>query len=107
MFKRQITHKFRAKQTTVDDKIFPSKLEAKYYQNLKLAQKSGELLFFLRQCPIDLPGKTKLVIDFIEFWKDGTVLFTDCKGIETETFKIKRRQCEEIYPFKLNIVKKA
>jgi len=47
------------------------------------------------------------VCDFVEFWKDGNVKFTDCKGVETETFKLKKRQVEELYPIEINIVTKA
>lgn len=107
MFKRPVKHKFSAQRTTVDDINFDSKIESRYYQNLKMLQRSGELLFFLRQVPIHLPGKTKLVIDFVEFWKDGNVVFTDVKGVETETFKLKRRQVEELYPIEINVVTKV
>jgi hypothetical protein len=102
-----VKHKFSAQRTTVDDINFDSKIESRYYQNLKMLQRSGELLFFLRQVPIHLPGKTKLVIDFVEFWKDGNVVFTDVKGVETETFKLKRRQVEELYPIEINVVTKV
>lgn len=83
---------------------FDSKKEAGYYDQLLLRVKSGEVLFFLRQVPIQLPGKTKLVIDFLIFLTDGTVEFLDVKGMQTEVFKLKRRQVEELYPFKIIIV---
>lgn len=102
----KIKHKFLAKPQKIDDKHFSSKLEARYYQKLKDAQAAGELLFFLRQVGFDLPGKSKYVVDFVEFWPDE-VIFTDCKGLETQTFKLKQRQIEEIYPIKINIVKKV
>lgn len=103
----RIRHKFGAVAVEHDGCRFDSKIEGRYYQKLKLEQKAGELLFFLRQVPIHLPGKTKLVIDFVEFWRDESVVFTDVKGIETETFKLKRRQVEELYPIEINIVKKV
>ncbi len=105
--RRGIKHKFGATAVEHDGCRFDSKIEGRYYEKLKLFKKSGDLLFFLRQVPLHLPGKTKLVIDFVEYWKDGNVIFTDVKGIETETFRLKRRQVEEIYPFKINIVKKV
>ena len=100
-------HKFHAKPVEIDDIKFSSKLEGRYYQKLKLAKKSGDLLFFLRQVPFHLPGKTKYVVDFVEFWKDGSILFTDCKGMVTEIFSLKKRQVEELYPITLNIVTKV
>jgi len=107
MFKRPVKHKFSAQRTELDGIKFDSKLESRYYTNLKMLQRSGEVLFFLRQVPIHLPGKTKYVCDFVEFWANGDVRFVDCKGMETETFKLKKRQVEELYPIEINIVTKA
>lgn len=100
-------HKFHAKPTVVDDKWFGSKLEAKYYRKLKHMQENGPLVFFLRQCPFHLPGNTKYVVDFVEFWENGDVIFTDVKGVETESFKLKCKMVEDLYPIKINIVKKV
>lgn len=104
---RKVKHKFNAKATTKEGIRFDSKIEAAYYRKLKFLQDSGELLFFLRQVPLHLPGNTRLVIDFVEFWADGNVKFVDVKGVETEAFKLKKRQVEEIYPIELKIVKKV
>lgn len=97
-------HKFHAKQTIVDGIKFSSKKEARHYSNNKLRMQGGDLLFMLRQVPLHLPGNTKLVIDFIEFCTDGSVHFVDTKGYETEVFKLKRRQVEEIYPFLIEVI---
>ena len=97
-------HKYNAKPNVVDGIRFDSQKEARRYVDNNLRVQSGELLFFLRQVPIHLPGKTKLVIDFVEFLADGTVEFVDTKGFQTEVFKLKKRQVEEIYPFELVIV---
>lgn len=103
---KPINHKFHAKPSYVDDKWFGSKAEAQYYTHLKLLQEQGKIVFFLRQVPFDLPGKVKYFVDFVEFWADGTVKFTDVKGYETETFKLKKKMVEEIYPVELHIVRK-
>ena len=63
-------HKYRAEPTVVDGIRFDSKLEARYYEQLKIRQAGGEVVGFLRQVPIHLPGKTKLVVDFLEFRVD-------------------------------------
>lgn len=100
-------HKFRAKPTETDGIRFDSKLEARYYDILKLLRdNTKEVLFFLRQVPIHLPGGTKLVIDFQVFWADGTVTFEDVKGMETDAFKIKKREVEALYPFEVKIITK-
>lgn len=97
-------HKFNAVQTECDGIKFSSKKEARYYQGLKLLVKSGEVVFFLRQTPFHLPGGVKLVVDFTEFRADGSVHFIDTKGVETESFKAKRRMVEAIYPIKIETV---
>jgi len=91
-------HKFNAVQTVCDGIKFPSKKEAKYYQDLKLRQKAGEIILFLRQVPFYLPGNTKYVVDFQEFHSDGSVHFVDVKGKETEMFIMKKKQVEALYP---------
>lgn len=66
-------HKYSAKAVVADGIRFSSKKEARYYSDLKLAQKSGELSHFLRQVSFDLPGGIKYRVDFVEFWKNGDV----------------------------------
>jgi hypothetical protein len=59
--------KYNAVITLMDGIKFHSKKEARYYQELKARVHIGEILFFLRQVPIGLPGNTKYVVDFVEF----------------------------------------
>lgn len=98
-------HKFHARPVVNDGIRFDSKLEARYYQRLKLEQKAGHVLFFLRQVPFHLPGGTKLVVDFEVFYTDGTVKFIDVKGMATKEFLIKKREVEAQYPITIEIVK--
>lgn len=102
---RKIRHKFNAKPTISDGIRFDSRREAAYYDQLKIMQKVGEVVFFLRQVPIHLPGNVRFVIDFLEFRSDGTVHFIDVKGFETEQFKIKKRIAESEYPIEIEVVK--
>ncbi len=94
-------HKFHAKKTEVDEIRFDSKKEAKRFGELKLLQRAGEVLFFLSQVPFRLSGKTVYRLDFLVFWKDGEISFEDVKGYRTETYKLKKRQVEELYPIKI------
>jgi len=89
------------KRTVVDNIKFHSKREAKRYQELKLAQKAGEVVFFLRQIRFDLPGNTKYYADFLVFWSDGSASIEDVKGHKTDTYIIKKRMVEELYPIKI------
>jgi len=97
-------HKYNAKPTMVDGIRFDSIKEAKYYSELKLRVRFGEVLFFLRQVPIHLTGGVKMVIDFQEFHTDGTVHFIDTKGYETDVFKIKKKQAEALYPIEIEVI---
>ncbi|MGH8052512.1 MAG: DUF1064 domain-containing protein [Stenotrophomonas sp.] len=87
--------------TTVDGIRFDSKKEAGYYEQLKLRQRSGEVHFWLRQVPVHLPGGTKYVLDFVVFLKTGEVQFVDVKGRETKEFRIKKREVEHHFPFRI------
>ncbi len=97
-------HKFHATPSTYDDIRFDSKKEANYYLDLKKRVESGEVLFFLRQVPIHLPGNVRYVVDFLEFHNDGTVHFVDVKGVETPMFKVKKKLVESLYPIKIEVV---
>lgn len=96
-----LRHKFNAIPTEVDGIRFASKREARYFSQLQMARKSGELLFFLRQVPFHLPGGVRYVCDFAEFWKSGEVRFVDCKGFRTAGYKSKKRIVEATYPIKI------
>lgn len=100
-----IKHKYNAKRTVTNGFNFDSKKEARYYQELLLRQKSGEVLFFLRQVPFHLPGNTRYVVDFQEFHTDGSVHFIDVKGFETSEFKLKKKLVESLYPVEIEVVK--
>ena len=97
-------HKYRAIVTELDGIKFASKKEARYYGQLKLRVASGQVVFFLRQVPLHLPGGVKYVVDFQEFHADGDVHFVDVKGMETEVFKAKKRMVEAIYPIEIEVV---
>lgn len=84
---------------------FDSIAEARYYDGLCAGVKAGTVVFFLRQVPFHLPGNTVYRVDFQVFYADGTVAFVDVKGMETETFKIKKRQVEDLYPVTITVTK--
>ena len=90
---------------TVDGITFASKAEARYYRELCLAQQAGTVLMFLLQVPIRLPGGTKYVCDFVVFYPDGQVRWLDVKGRETDMFKLKKKQVEDLYPIEIEVVR--
>lgn len=100
-----IRHKFNAKPCESDGLKFPSKAERAYYEKLKLLKASGEVLFFLRQVPFDLPGNTVYRADFMVFYADGSAKVVDVKGMRTPVFELKKKLLEETYPISLELVK--
>jgi len=100
-------HKFGAIRCERDEKKFPSRLERRYYDQLKCRQQSGEVVFFLRQVPFDLPGNVRYVCDFQVFLVDGTVEFIDTKGRDTALSIAKRKIVEDLYPVEIKIVTKV
>ncbi|QGF21775.1 putative endonuclease [Bacillus phage vB_BcM_Sam46] len=109
-------NKYNATKTEIDGITFDSKAEAKYYEKLKGDKEAGLILDFKLQPRFLLQeGFTKngiyhrpiyYIADF-EVW--DSVLkrrIIDVKGVETEVFKIKRKQFELRYPhLSLTIVK--
>jgi hypothetical protein len=98
-------HKFSAKRCEADSIKFGSKAERSYYFKLQALQKNGDVVFFLRQVPFDLPGNTKYFVDFQVFYADGSVAFVDVKGMSTPLFIMKKKQVEELYPINIEVVK--
>ena len=90
-----------AKPTDYQGVRYSSKKEARYAMELDLRIKDGEVLFYLRQVPFDLPGNTKYRADFMEFLSNGEVRIIDVKGYKTPEYKTKKRQVEALYPVKI------
>lgn len=97
-------HKFGAIADERDGIKFPSKAEALYYDHLETCKRGGALLFYLRQVPFHIPGG-KLVVDYVEFWKDGLVRIVDVKGMVLPIFALKRRAVERCYPVKVEVAR--
>ena len=102
-----IRHKYGARPTSIDGLRFDSALESRRYADLKLLQQAGEVCFFLRQTPFDLPGGVKYRVDFTVFWADGRVTFEDVKGMRTPMFELKKKQVEALYPVAIDVIRKA
>jgi len=98
-------HKYSAISVEFDGIKFASKKEGRYYNELKLRVKAGEVIFFLRQTSFHLPGGTTYRVDFQEFHADGTVHFVEIKGYETKDWIMKKKLVEALYPIKIEVVK--
>lgn len=100
-------HKYRAVATEVDGIRFPSKLQAQVYSTLVLLRRAGDIRYFLREVPIHLPGSVTYRVDFQVFYADGRIRYLDAKGVETQVYKIKKRQVEALYPITIEAVRKV
>lgn len=94
--------KYKNKKTELDGITFDSKREAERYAELKLLEKAGEISHLELQPEVILQdkfvykGKTvraiKYKADFAYFDKvSGKAVIEDVKGMETETFKLKKK----------------
>ncbi|WP_046721480.1 DUF1064 domain-containing protein [Heyndrickxia coagulans] len=113
---RQLTKKtkYGSKKVEIDGHVFDSKIEARYYEQLKWLQANDQILFFrlqpryLLQEAFQKNGKTfrkiEYVADFEVHHLDGSIEVIDVKGMETEAFKIKKKLFEHKYPHKLSLV---
>jgi dsDNA-binding SOS-regulon protein len=103
---KKTKNKYGSKITEVDKIKFHSKKEAQRYQELKMLQKAGEILYFLRQPMFDLGGGTTYRADFLVVEKNNHVMqIEDVKGYITKEFKRIKKIVESIYPVEIKIIK--
>lgn len=116
--KKKRRNKYGNKKVEVDGHKFDSKLEAQYYNHLKLLIAAGEVTEIELQPRFELQeGFNKngvrhrpihYVADFRVKYKDGKEEIVDVKGRETAVFKIKHKLFEYKYKdLELKIVKKG
>lgn len=90
-----------------DGKNFGSRLERDFYEQLLLRWKAGDVLWFVRQPRFDLEGGVEYRADFLVVSPGGVVEVIDTKGVETQKFKIKRKQMLARYGIDVQVVRKA
>lgn len=96
--------KYKSKATVVDGIRFPSKHEAEIYDMLKKLQSGGNVSYFLMQVPFRLLGGTIYRADFLVFYPDGSHKVFDAKGVETQMFRVKKREVEAAYPVEIHLI---
>ena len=95
----KLKHKFKAKPCQADNIKFGSKKERAYYEKLKILQKTGVVIGFLRQIPVHFSSGIKYVMDFLVFYADGSCEAIEVKGFETKTWIMKKKMLEDEYPW--------
>ena len=100
--------KYRAIKTTIDGITFASKREAYYYQIYSRLQELGQIknLQMQTSIPFLINGKKMFIYnpDF-EFDDDKGHHIVDVKGIETSTFRLKKKLIEAQYGIEIEVVK--
>lgn len=96
-------HKYNSKETWVDNLRFPSKLEARCYEWLKLRQQAGEVLWFVRQVGFDLGGGVRHKVDFLAALATGGFDLIDAKGKDIAEGKARRKIVEAKYGVKIQL----
>jgi|YelNatPoosite2B6_FD_2.fasta_scaffold00009_202 hypothetical protein len=101
----------KTEKRTVNDILFDSELEAKYYRDYVLPlMETGEIIKYeiqpryLLQEAFRHDGKQyrkiEYVADFLVEYKDGQEVIVDIKGMATETAKLKKKWFLKLYPNK-------
>jgi hypothetical protein len=96
-----VKNKFRAQPTLYNGHRFASKKEANYAAQLDVRKIAGDISYYLKQVPFHLPGNVRYVVDFAVFYPDGRVQYVDVKGMKTQTYKLKKKQVEALYPIQI------
>lgn len=108
-------NKYHNKHAVVDGHSFDSRAEARYYNQLKLRKRAGDIQFFRLQPKYQLmAGFEKdgvkhraihYIADFEIHHKDGSIEVVDVKGTLTQVFRLKEKMFHKRFPHKLTLVK--
>lgn len=106
--------KYGNRKVEIDGHVFDSKMEARYYQHLKLLKQAKQIKDFKLQPKFTLleafekhgekHRKIEYIADFEVHHLDETIEIIDVKGHETKDFLIKKKLFHYRYPHKLSIV---
>jgi len=97
--------KYRAQKVSHDGRSFASKLEAAVYNLLKLREKAGEIEILQAQSHVYLTkSRIHYIPDFKIFDKElNETIWVEAKGVETATWRIKKKLWEFYGPGRLEI----
>ncbi len=86
---------------------FDSQMEGNYYQELLSLQREGTVSEIECQPKFILQDKPKIVYiaDFRVTFTNGEIVIVDVKGVETSTFRVKKRMFEAKFPeYRLQVI---
>lgn len=96
--------KYRNVRTEYNGVKYDSKKEAEFAAQLDFHQQNGACLSWTRQVPFRLPGGVIHRVDFMVFELNGTVTLFEVKGLDLGAGKMKRKQVEELYQVRIEVV---
>ena len=99
--------KYGNERVQVDGIMFDSRKEARYYEELMLRRKAGDLKLVLLQVPFILPGKIRYKADFLTIDRDGNYEVIDVKSEATRRNRVyinKKKQMKAIWGIEIREV---
>ena len=87
--------KLHNQPVVVDGQRYPSKLEARRHQQLKIMFRAGEIVALATQVSFRLPGSIVYVADFVYRTSGGEWIVEDAKGVRTPVYKMKKKLMKE------------
>jgi hypothetical protein len=101
MYRIARQNKYGNRRHEYNGRVYHSKREAAYAQQLDLRLKAGEIASWEPQFKIDLKANGKhictMIPDFRVVYPDGSVQLTEIKGYATEVFRLKVKILEATY----------
>lgn len=103
-------HVSPANERTIDGILFASKREMMRYMELKIEEKIGVILDLRLQVPFPIfvtdPAGNKVqvfkwIADFVYRDREGRQTTEDCKGMRTETYRLKKKAVEAQYGIRI------
>lgn len=94
-------NKYQAVKTTVDGIVFPSKLQAKQYSDLKLRLNAGLIKNLQLEVPINIIVNAQKVCVYradVIYEEDNKTIIEDAKGVRTPVFNLKWKLLQILYP---------
>jgi len=105
-------NKYNAKTQVYNGRTYHSQMEARYAQKLDWMLKAGEITNIKPQKKIELRVNDKHIanhyVDFEVTLPDGRIEWHEVKGFATDTWIMKRRLTEALYPdINYKVIRKA
>jgi hypothetical protein len=104
---RSKRNKYGNRRVELDGIRFDSQKEARYYEELMLRYRAGDLKLVLLQVPFILPGPVKYYADFLTIDNDGRFEVIDVKSEATRKNRVyinKKKQMKAVWGIEIKEV---